>query len=246
MRILLIGYGKMGKAILPIAEAHGHQVTAADSKQFAGLTAPELKQFDVAIEFTRPDAAFANVCRCLNAGLPVVCGTTGWKSQLADAESLCRNTGSALLVSSNFSLGVNLFFYLSGAMAHLLDKFPEYQAEIYEEHHLAKKDAPSGTAITTAERVLSQLSSKSDWALVPAGEKPVPGVLPITAERTGDVPGTHILRFNSPEDNLELTHTAHNRNGFAAGSVMAAEWLADKKGVFTMPEVLGLPDFTGF
>ncbi|MES2386933.1 MAG: 4-hydroxy-tetrahydrodipicolinate reductase [Bacteroidota bacterium] len=253
MHILLIGYGKMGKAIAPIAESRGHKVTIADRPFFAALSAADFAGFDVAIEFTRPDSAFENVKQCMLNHLPVVCGTTGWNEKIEEAERICLDSGSAMLQSSNFSLGVNLFFFINRAIAHLMNKFPAYEPEVWEAHHLEKKDAPSGTAITTAQLILKELDAKESWMLAGQDDNSRlsesndgDSVLPIIAERIAGVPGTHTVSYKSAEDTIAFTHTAHSRSGFATGAVLAAEFLAGKKGVFSMNDVLGLAVFKGF
>lgn len=237
MNIALIGYGKMGKEIEQIALQRGHSITLKITEENQeALTGEELKNAGVAIEFTRPDAAFEHVTACFNAGIPVVCGTTGWNDQQEEATKICREKKGAFLLSSNFSIGVNLFFELNKKLAELMNTHPEYETDVEEIHHLEKKDAPSGTAITIAEQIIDQLDRKKTWKL----DGVEPTELGIKALRIDGVPGTHRVRYNSSIDDLELIHTAHNRKGFALGAVLAAEFLFQKKGVFSMADVLGI------
>ena len=236
MKIALIGYGKMGKEIEAIAIERGHRIilkVTEENKQL--LSDGNLERAAVAIEFTNPDAAFQNVAACFNAKVPVVCGTTGWNDRLEEAKHLCRKKGAAFLPSSNFSVGVNLFFEVNKKLAALMNNHPEYNASVEEIHHLQKKDAPSGTAITIAEQIVEALDRKYSWKL----DGNALDELRITALREDGVPGTHKVSYTSTIDDIELTHTAHSRKGFALGAVLAAEFLAGKTGVFTMKEVLG-------
>jgi 4-hydroxy-tetrahydrodipicolinate reductase len=175
---------------------------------------------------------------CLEAGVPVVCGTTGWQEQLPEAEIFCQQKGGAMLWASNFSVGVNLFFALNRYLAQLMAKRPEYEAMLTEIHHIHKLDAPSGTAISIANDVISSNGHYDQWQLLPAD--PNPGTLPIEAQRTGEVPGTHRLVWRSPIDEISIEHQAHSRTGFAAGALLAAEWIQNRHGVFNMQHVLGL------
>ena len=238
MKIVLIGYGKMGKTIERIALERGHSVILKITSSNKDLMIPaELQKADVAIEFTVPEGAPENVTKCLNAGIPVVCGTTGWNNQLDAAKALAERNGVSFLQASNFSIGVNIFFEINKTLAHLMDSHPEYSASIEEVHHTQKKDAPSGTAITLAEQIISESQSLQQWKLA---ENANTGDLPITAIREEGVPGTHTISWNSKIDSIDIVHTAHGRDGFALGAVLAAEFIAGKKGVFTMRDVLGL------
>lgn len=238
MKIALIGYGKMGRTIEALAAARGHAIgLRIGSGNLHELTPENLRRCDVAIEFTRPEAAFANVSLCLQAGVPVVCGTTGWQDQMPKAIELCRQLKGAFLYASNFSVGVNVVFAVNARLAELLCRFPEYRAAIEETHHTEKRDAPSGTAITLAEGILKHCSKYHSWALNPQGEE---HAIPITAHRLPNVPGTHVVRWSSPQDSIVLEHTAHSREGFAAGALVAAEWIIGKTGYFTMRDVLGV------
>jgi len=238
MNIALIGYGKMGHAIEQIAIERGHtivlKITTSNKEE---LNEFSLNNVDVAIEFTRPDSARENVSICLEAGVNVVCGTTGWNEELAEVEKLAISKSRALLQASNFSIGVNIFFEINKLLAKLMNGRPDYEVSIEETHHTHKKDAPSGTAITLAEQILERLDNKKTWALNFMNE---PSILPIVAHRIDEVPGTHSIKYTSSVDDIELIHTAHNRDGFALGAVLAAEFIAGKKGIFTMKDVLGI------
>lgn len=239
MKIGLLGYGKMGKAIDQLAAARGWEVVWRIRRDdLPQLTIALLREAEVVIEFTRPEAAFQNVMLCLEAGVPVVCGTTGWQEQLAEAEKFCREKDGAMLWASNFSVGVNLFFALNRYLSHLMAKRPEYAAALTEIHHIHKLDAPSGTAITLATDAMSASGRYQRWQLTPAKEQEQ--VLPITSIREGEVPGTHQMLWQSPIDDIRIEHRAHSRSGFASGALLAAEWLKNKKGVFSMNDVLEL------
>ena len=236
MNIALIGYGKMGHAIEDIAIKRGHniivRITSANRHE---LDATHLKDADVAIEFTSPEAAKANVLACTRLKLPVVCGTTGWNEELEEVKIKIENEGGALLQASNFSIGVNIFFEINKQLAILMNGHPEYAMSVEETHHTAKKDAPSGTAITLAEQILAHIDHKKNWALNFMNNE---HILPIVAHRVEHVPGTHKVTYSSAIDDIEIIHTAHSREGFALGAVLAAEFLAGKNGVFTMRDVL--------
>lgn len=238
MKIALIGYGKMGKAIHDIAVQRGHEVVCIiDQANIHELQASTLQQADVAIEFTTPHSAFANVSTCLQAGIPVVCGTTGWLEQLDTAKQIAAHNKTALIVASNFSIGVNIFFEINKRLAELMNGQPQYDISLHEVHHTQKKDAPSGTAITLAEQILEAISRKTGWVNAPANDS---NLLPITSERTDPAPGTHHVKYRSSIDEIEIIHTAHNRTGFAMGAVRAAEFVVGKEGFFGMKEVLNL------
>lgn len=237
MKIALIGYGKMGHAIEKIALRRGHDVVLKiDHDNHSLLTDGSLDQADVAIEFTRPDAAFDNVLSCFRAGIPVVCGTTGWNTRLEEAHNECAKLNGTLLQASNFSIGVNIFFEVNKRLAALMAHQPDYEVQVEEVHHTEKKDAPSGTAITIAEQILAVLPRKQSWSL----DAVEPGELEIKAIRTEGVPGTHTVTYDSAIDRIDIVHTAHSREGFALGAVLAAEFLKGKKGVFSMQDVLGI------
>ena len=232
MKIALLGYGKMGKTIEQIAVARGHEIVL---KIDNAETPYDITIADVAIEFSTPNSAFANISNSLTHKVPVVAGTTGWLSQYNEAVALCKAQQTAFLYASNFSIGVNVFFALNKTLAKLISGLKEYEVAIEEIHHTQKLDAPSGTAITLAVDIIAE-TDKAGWHLDTAGENEIP----IVAKRIDSTPGTHIITYNSEVDTIEIKHTAHNRNGFALGAVMAAEWIVGKQGVFTMSDVLGI------
>jgi 4-hydroxy-tetrahydrodipicolinate reductase len=233
MKIALLGYGRMGKAIESIAKSRGHEVVAIIDNDNPKDT---LNGAEVAINFSVPSAAVANITHALNEGAAVVCGTTGWLESQADIESLCATKKGAFLYASNFSLGVNIFFALNEKLAQMMGQHKQYDASITEIHHTQKLDAPSGTAITLAEGILPH-TDKNIWALEEDAKKMN---LPIRAERLADVPGTHTVDYNSETDKISIEHIAHNRDGFALGAVVAAEWVSGKSGIFTMKDVLNI------
>jgi 4-hydroxy-tetrahydrodipicolinate reductase len=238
MKIALIGYGKMGMAIEEIALGRGHEIvlkTNIDNLQ--DNTIENVRHADVAIEFTGPESAFDNVIMCIDAGVPVVCGSTGWLDRFNEAKAYCEKKNCGLLYSSNFSVGVNIFFALNKTLASLLAQHSEYDVNITEVHHTQKKDAPSGTAITLAEQILEKLSRKTKWINAQSNE---PTDLTILSERIDAAPGTHHVRYQSDIDDIEIIHTAHSRKGFATGAVLAAEFIRGKKGVYSMSDVLGI------
>lgn len=238
MKIALVGYGKMGKTIERIALERGHEVVLRiSSSNQNDLNKDNLANADVVIEFTNPEAAFDNVRKCLMAGTPVVCGSTGWNEKLEEAYKICFENNTAMLQSSNFSIGVNVFFEINKLLAQIMNQYPNYEVSIEETHHTHKKDAPSGTAITIAERIMEQLDRKKTWSTT---QPFAPNELSIVAHRIDEVPGTHNVKYSSDIDEIELIHTAHNRDGFALGAVVAAEFLQGKKGIFKMKDVLGL------
>ncbi len=238
MNIALIGYGKMGKAIEEIALQRGHcMVLTIDVNTLDNFTKENLQQADVAIEFTGPHSAVSNLTRCLEAGIPVICGSTGWLQQWDEIKKLCTDKNGSLLYASNFSVGVNLFFELNKHLARLMNSHQEYEVSIEEIHHTEKKDAPSGTAITLAEHVLENNQHKKNWVNHPGNTAEE---LSIISKRIDPAPGTHIIKYSSAVDDIEITHTAHTRKGFAIGAVLAAEFIQNKKGIFTMKEVLGI------
>ncbi|MBL0743538.1 4-hydroxy-tetrahydrodipicolinate reductase [Chryseolinea lacunae] len=235
MNIILLGYGKMGKIIERIALERGHVVTARIDVD--NSDAFDTAEGDVAIEFSHPDAAFNNIRRCLSRQLPVVCGTTGWLARKPEIETLCRQQNSTFFYASNYSLGVNVFFKVNEFLAKLMNNFPQYDIRMDEVHHTEKRDAPSGTAITLAEGVMKHLTRKKSWVNDQTGKSED---LFIESFRIDQVPGTHVVKYESAIDDLEIKHIAHSREGFALGAVMVAEWLKDKKGV------LGMDDFLKF
>jgi len=236
MKIAIIGYGKMGKEIEQIALQRGHEVPLKiTSSNLDEMTLENLQNCDVAIEFTRPDKAIGNIKNCFEAQLPVVVGTTGWFDQLNEVKQLCVTTDNTLLYASNCSLGVNIFFELNKKLAQLMKKQEDYEVTIEETHHTEKLDAPSGTAITLAEGLIENYPLKKEWKDEMTEDD---SVLPVISHRIENVPGTHVIKYGSEIDEIEIKHTAHNRKGFASGAVIAAEYIASKKGVFTMSDVL--------
>jgi len=238
MRIVLIGYGKMGKAIEAIAVEKGHEIVLKiDIDNAADLNKENIAKADVAIEFTGPHSAFANVMKCLELGIPIVCGSTGWLDKWPEAKQYCEQQNGTLIYASNYSIGVNLFFELNTRLAKLMSSYPQYDVSMEEIHHTQKKDAPSGTAITLAEQVLQNISSKKLWVNHLSDN---PEELEIISERIDPAPGIHKVKYTSAVDDIEIIHTAHNRIGFAGGAVLAAEFAVGKKGIFGMKDVLGL------
>lgn len=242
MNIGLIGYGRMGHIIEEIAIKRGHVITLIiDVNNVDDLNAENLKskQVDVIIEFSSPSSAFENVSKCLKCGVPVVSGTTGWNDKYNDAVTLCKENGTSFIQSSNFSIGVNMFFKLNADLAKFMSDYPDYEASIEEVHHTTKLDAPSGTAITTAEFIMANSSKYDAWSLCKDDDTVSANTIPVTAIREGDVPGTHIVEWESPIDSIMIVHEAKNRRGFATGAVVAAEYIEKRKGIFKMSDVLG-------
>ncbi len=237
MKIALIGYGKMGKTIEEIAIGNGHEVVLKiDETNTDQFTEGNLQKADVAIEFTHPAAAFNNVMKCLDANIPVVSGTTGWLEHLEEARQHCIAKNGSLLYASNFSIGVNIFFALNARLASLMKGQKDYEVKIEETHHVHKKDAPSGTAITLAEAVIESGKKKK----FVSGESNDGEILSVISHRIDEVPGTHLVTYFSENDAIDITHTAFNRKGFAAGAVAAAQYIKDRKGIHTMAAVLGI------
>jgi 4-hydroxy-tetrahydrodipicolinate reductase len=236
MKIALIGYGKMGQAIDKIATSRGHEVVLKINEfNTDEFTKENLQKADVAIEFSAPHAAYENIMKCMDAGIPMVCGTTAWLDKLAEVKAKVTSTNGSFIFASNYSLGVNLFFVLNEQLAKLMAPY-DYKKRIVEIHHTAKLDAPSGTAITIAEGIMKQNQSVSSWQNNEVTES---SIIPIISERIDPAPGTHIVTYSSPIDTIKIEHEAHSREGFALGAVIAAEWLPGKKGVFGMRDVLG-------
>lgn len=238
MKIALIGYGKMGMAIEEIAVKKGHEIvlkiTIDNTEEF---TTANLQQADVAIEFTGPESAFDNVKKCLEAGVPVVCGSTGWLNNWEEIKDICLTQKGGLIYASNYSIGVNLFFEINKYVSKIMSSYMEYDVKLEEIHHTHKRDAPSGTAITLAEQVLENIHSKNRWVNHANGNK---DELEIISERIDPAPGTHKVKYTSAIDDIEIIHAAHNRIGFACGALKAAEFLKGKTGIFTMKDVLNL------
>ncbi len=232
MKIALLGYGKMGKVIERIALERGHEIVL---KKDENNTYDGLSTADVAIDFSVPTAAVSNISACFNSNVPVVSGTTGWLEHYDEMIALCNEKKGGFISSSNFSLGVNIFFGLNEYLAKIMNQFDSYKVSMEEIHHIHKLDAPSGTAISLAQGVI-QNSNYAEWTLEEAQNNQIH----IEAKRIGEVPGTHTVNYDSAIDSIEIKHTAHNREGFALGAVIAAEWLAGKQGIFTMKDVLNL------
>ena len=238
MKIALIGYGKMGKTIELIALERGHTVDLKiDIDSMDDFTKENLKQCNVAIEFTGPHSAKENLIKCLDAGIPVVSGSTGWLEAWDEVKNYCKEKNGSLLYASNFSVGVNIFFEVNKKLARLMKGHDEYEISMHEIHHTQKKDAPSGTAITLAEQIIQEIPAKKKWV---NNETTDPEALFIISKREDPAPGTHSITYSSAVDDIEIIHTAHNRNGFALGAVLAAEYICTKKGIFSMKNVLGL------
>ena len=238
MNIALVGYGKMGRIIETVAQSRGHQIVLRiDLDNAAELNAANISKAEVAIEFTGPHSAFSNLDKCIELGIPTVSGSTGWLDDYPAIEKKCRKKNGSFLYASNFSVGVNIFFELNRVLAKIMNSQQEYDVKMTEIHHTQKKDAPSGTAITIAEQILESLPRKQRWVNHISDN---PEDLEIISERTDPYPGLHKVTYQSGIDDIEITHNAHNRNGFALGAVLAAEYIRDKKGIFTMKEVLGL------
>ncbi|SDS86213.1 4-hydroxy-tetrahydrodipicolinate reductase [Winogradskyella sediminis] len=232
MKIALLGYGRMGKSIEAIAIQRHHNIVLKISDANSNY---DFSDADVAIDFSIPSAAVTNIKKAIDAGIPVVSGTTGWLDQYSEVIEYCKKKDGTFLYASNFSLGVNLFFELNKKLSTLMSGFSEYTTEIEEIHHTQKLDAPSGTAITLAEQIIEQ-SDYKNWTL----DEPKDSELLIEAKRIEGVPGTHEITYNSEIDAISIKHKAHSRQGFAMGAVIAAEWIKDKKGIFNMKDVLNI------
>ena len=232
MNIALLGYGRMGKTIEKIAIERGHSIVAKIDKN---SDEGKLSEADVAINFSVPDAAVTNIKSALKLEIPVVCGTTGWLEDLKEVEQFCYENNSAFLYASNFSIGVNLFFKLNQVLAKLMKPHDNYVVGMKEAHHIHKLDAPSGTAITLAEGIIKN-TELTQWSIDEINNNS----LPIAVERTGEVPGKHTVQYKSSEDTIKIEHEAHSREGFALGAVITAEWIQDKKGIFSMNDVLNI------
>jgi 4-hydroxy-tetrahydrodipicolinate reductase len=238
MKIALIGYGKMGKTIEEIAIQRGHEIVLKiDENNTSDFTKENITRADAAIEFTSPHSAYENVKRGIEFGVPVVCGSTGWLEKLPEIQNLCKANNGSFLYASNFSVGVNIFFEINKRLASLMAAHADYEVNITEIHHTHKKDAPSGTAITLAEQTLENIKRKKGWVNHISDNTEE---LEILSERIDPAPGTHKVKYSSAIDDIEIIHTAHSRKGFALGAVLAAEFIYNKKGLFSMKEVLGL------
>ncbi len=240
MRILLIGYGKMGKAIEQVALRRGHYIAyKIDLSNSASLATIYPQTIDVAIEFSQPEAAYDNISQCLSQGIPVIAGTTGWLAQKEALDAYCQAQQGTFFYASNFSLGMNILFKVNTLLAQLMDHHPEYEVTIEEIHHLEKQDTPSGTAITLAEGIVKKMRHKRAWKLSPADTE---DTVSIVAKREKDVLGTHTVTYTTLLDTLELRHTAHSRESFALGAILVAEWIQDKQGILGMEDFLQLDD----
>ncbi|MBL0329468.1 MAG: 4-hydroxy-tetrahydrodipicolinate reductase [Bacteroidetes bacterium] len=236
MNIALIGYGKMGKEIEQIAISRGHSIVLKVTSSNANTySIDELKKADVAIEFSTPEVVINNINKCFEATVPVVVGTTGWLKHLEEVKQNCSDKKQTLFYASNYSIGVNLFFKLNAYLAKLMNAYPEYNVTMEEIHHVHKLDAPSGTAISLANQIIENNSSKQKWVNALTENK---NELAIISKRIDEVPGTHTVTYSSAVDEISMTHIAHNRKGFALGSVIAAEWVKGKKGIFGMNDLL--------
>jgi 4-hydroxy-tetrahydrodipicolinate reductase len=237
MNVALVGYGKMGKIIEQVAIERGHNVPVKiDLENLADFNADRFSSIDVAIEFTSPHTAFQNVMKFIDMNVPVVCGTTGWLENLSMVEEAVNHKNGSFLCASNFSVGVNIFFELNKKLAELMTPQQQYEVSIKEIHHTQKKDAPSGTAITLAEQIIAANKSKKKWTNTKSEDQ---AELYIKSERIDPYPGLHEVTYNSPIDEIQIIHNAHNRNGFALGAVLAGEFIYNNKGIFTMKDVLG-------
>jgi len=236
MRIVLIGYGKMGKEIERIAIDRGHQIVSKiDIENPDDLISLTNKEVDVAIEFSNPVSAFSNIMKCIEKQIPIVCGTTGWLEKKAEVEKATQSFDSTFFYASNYSIGVNLFFKLNKQLAKLMQPHAGYDIYTNEIHHIEKKDSPSGTAITIAEGIMSQYPNKNKWV---NNEIPRADEIAIWSQRESTKPGTHTVKYISKVDQIEVTHEAFSREGFALGAVIAAEWILGKKGVLGMEDML--------
>lgn len=244
MKIALLGYGKMGRIIEKIAIDRKHEIVLKiDENNAHELTAENLKKVDVAIEFSIPDTVLGHIDACFKANVPIIVGTTGWYGHLQRIKDECVGGGHTLLYASNFSVGVNVFFHVNKILAKLMNNYPYYDVQVEEIHHTQKLDSPSGTAITIAEGIIENLEDKKEWVneLVDAGSSAQEVVkqdqVLIESLRVENVPGTHTVIYDSEVDTIEFKHTAHNRNGFALGAVLAAEWVQGKKGFYSVKDM---------
>lgn len=242
MRIAILGYGKMGRIIEQFATERGHEIVLkVNVDNTEDLTLTNLKKADVAIDFSTPDSALSNIELCFDAGVPVVVGTTGWYGHLQTVKNKCVEGNNTLLYASNFSIGVNVFFFVNKVLAKIMNRYPQYEVQVEEIHHTEKLDSPSGTAMSIAEGILGELDRKNEWVneLIGSGEEFIvkPDQLLIESHRIEDVPGTHTVIYSSEVDDIEFKHKAHSRAGFALGAVLAAEWLEDKTGFYNITDM---------
>ncbi len=238
MNIAILGYGKMGREIEKTALVRNHRITlVVDISNQEELTLENLRKADVALDFSTPGSAFQNILACFEAGVPIVCGTTGWLDRFNEVKILCEQRGGTFFYASNFSLGVNIFFAINRNLARIMDSIPDYDVRIREIHHIHKLDAPSGTAITLANDLIACVGRKEKWEL---NGQSVGSSVNISAVREDEVPGTHIITWDSPVDTIEISHEAKSRKGLAMGAVLAAEFIRDKKGVYSMQDLIKL------
>ena len=236
MKIALIGYGKMGREIKTVALDRKHEIVLeVDSHNMDSVTLDDIRKADVAIEFTNPGGVVGNILKCFDANVPVVVGTTGWHTRIDELKGICKEKNQTMFYASNFSIGVNIFFRLNEFLAKIMNNYPEYDVFVQEIHHTQKLDSPSGTAIVLANQIVKNLDRKDKWV---NQESDSIRDLEIKSDRIDDVLGTHVVNYYSPVDDLELTHVANSRKGFAVGAVSAAEWVIGKKGVFGMDDML--------
>ncbi len=235
MNIALLGYGKMGKEIEAIALKRGHTIVLkVDENNVNNISESDHQKADVAIEFSTPHTVIENIKKCFNAQLPVVVGTTGWYENFEEITKLCSEKNGSLFHATNFSMGVNLFFKVNSYLAEMMNKYEDYDVSMEEVHHIHKLDKPSGTAITLANQILVKLGRKNNWSINKTDKE----TLFIKDIREGEVPGTHIIKYHSEVDDIEIMHKAHNRKGFALGALVAAEFLHNKKGIYTMSDII--------
>jgi 4-hydroxy-tetrahydrodipicolinate reductase len=239
MRIALLGYGKMGKELEQVALERNHSIVLrVDIDTIQSLKEADLKTADVALEFSTPASAFDNLMRCINAGVPVVCGTTGWSGRMEEIKSACETKKGAVFYAPNFSIGVNIFFEINRRLAELMKNRSNYEPEIEEVHHIHKKDKPSGTAIALAETIIASKGKKTHWKLRDNKNESAEKEIMITSVRENEIPGIHTVTYTSPEDEIRIIHSAKGRRAFAMGAVMAAEWLQGRKGFFGMKDMM--------
>ncbi len=242
MKIALLGYGKMGRIIEQFALDRGHEIVLKiDENSLDQKTTENLQKADVAIDFSTPHSVISNIESCFEAGLPLVVGTTGWYDKIEEIKAQCEESNNSLLYASNFSVGVNVFFFVNEVLAKIMNRYPQYDVLVEEIHHTQKLDSPSGTAITIAEGILDGLNRKNEWVNELVGDGPEvitrPEQLLIESHRIEDVPGTHTVVYSSEVDDIEFKHKAHGRAGFALGAVLAAEWLQGKKGFYSVKDM---------
>jgi 4-hydroxy-tetrahydrodipicolinate reductase len=238
MKIALLGYGKMAREIEKAATDRHHEIVLRiDIDNVHDLTEVNLHQADVAIDFSTPASAFSNIMKCFDAGIPVVCGTTGWLDKIGEVKQECMNKNGTFFYASNFSLGMNIFFAVNKYLATVMNNFGDYNVGIKEIHHIHKVDAPSGTAISLANDIIGNYEMKNNWELDSESSS---SIIKITAVRENEVPGTHIITWDSSVDRIEIMHEAKNRKGLALGALMAAEFVRDKKGVYSMADLINL------